>query len=94
MNTLELFNEIIKITKPYEDTIVAAKSLDQPIADIGVDSLDVIMIVIYFSSIYGVSEEIAKDFNFKTPGEMLILFEQHATKRPQTIEEALKQANA
>jgi acyl carrier protein len=93
MDKLELFNEIIKIAKPYEDEIVAAKSLDEPISEIGVDSLDVIMIVIYFSSIYGVSEEIAKNFNFKTPGEMLILFEQHATKHPQTIEEALKQAN-
>jgi acyl carrier protein len=93
MDKLKLFNEIIKVTKPFEDKIVEAKSLDEPITDIGVDSLDVIMIVIYFSSIYGVSEEIAKDFSFKTPSEMLVLFEKHATRHPQTIEEALKQAN-
>jgi acyl carrier protein len=93
MDKLKLFNEVINIAKPLENEGVAAKSLDEPIKDIGVDSLDIIMMVIYFSTIYGVSEEVAKDFMFTTPNEMLTLFEKHATNHPKTVEEALSQAN-
>jgi acyl carrier protein len=94
MDKLKLFNEIVNLAKPLENEGVEANSLDQPIQDIGVDSLDVIMIVIYFSTIYGVDQEVAKDFMFTTPGEMIELFEKHGTKHPKTIEEALIQANA
>jgi acyl carrier protein len=93
MDKLELFNEVINLAKPIENEGVAAESLDEPINEIGVDSLDVIMMVIYFSSIYGVNEEIAKDFTFTTPNEMFSLFEKHATKHPKTVAEALSQAN-
>jgi acyl carrier protein len=94
MDKLKLFNQVINIAKPLPDEGVEAVSLDQPLNEIGVDSLDVIMMVIYFSSIYGVTEEVAKDFMFTTPNEMLALFEKHATKHPQTVEEALNQANS
>ena len=93
MDKLKLFNEVINLAKPLENDGVEAKSLDEPIKDIGVDSLDIIMMVIYFSSIYGVSQEVAKDFMFTTPNEMLALFEEHATKHPKTVEEALSEAN-
>ena len=91
MDKLELFNEVIKLAKPIEDEVVGATSLDQPLNQVGVDSLDVIMMVIYLSEIYGVTEETAKDFQFTTPGELLDLFEKHATKHPKTISEALHQ---
>lgn len=94
MDKLKLFNEVINLAKPLENDGVEAKSLDEPLQDIAVDSLDVIMMVIYFSTIYGVDQEVAKDFMFTTPGEMIELFEKHATKHPKTVEEALVSANA
>lgn len=93
MDKLELFNTVIKYAKPTADTEVVATSLDQPLNEIGVDSLDIIMMVIYFCSIYGVSEDQSKDFKFTTPGEMIEVFEKHATKHPKSIQEALAQEN-
>ena len=89
MDKLELFNEVIKLAKPIQEEVVEAASLDQPLNEVGVDSLDIIMMVIYFSEVYGITEETAKDFQFTTPGEMLDLFEKHATKHSKTIAEAL-----
>ena len=89
MDKLELFNETIKRARPVSGDEVKAKSLDQPLNEIGIDSLDIIMISVYFSEIYGVSEEKAKELQPTTPGQFFELYEQHATKHPKTIQEAL-----
>lgn len=89
MDKLELFNETIKRARPVSGDEVKAKSLDQPINEIGIDSLDIIMISVYFSEIYGVTEEKAKELQPKTPGEFFELYEANATKHPKTIQEAL-----
>jgi hypothetical protein len=48
------------------------------------------MIGIYLSDIYGVSEEIAKTMQATTVNDMFVFMEQHATKTPTNIEEALE----
>lgn len=90
MDKLQLFNETIKRARPVSGDEVQATSLDQPINEIGIDSLDIIMISVYFSEIYGVSEEKAKELQPTTPRQFFELYEANATKHPQTIEEALK----
>jgi acyl carrier protein len=89
MDKLELFNETIKRARPISGNEVQATSLDEPINEIGIDSLDVIMISVYFSEIYGVTEEKAKELQPTTPGQFFELYEQHATKHPKTVKEAL-----
>lgn len=89
MDKLELFNETIKRARPVSGDEVKAKSLDQPLNEIGIDSLDVIMISVYFSEIYGVSEEKAKELQPKTPMQFFELYEANGTKSPKTIQEAL-----
>jgi acyl carrier protein len=65
--------------------------LDEPLADTGLDSLDMLMMAIYISDLYGVSEEIAKQMQPITVSDMFTFMEQHKTKElPATIEEALE----
>lgn len=90
MDKVALFNELVKVVKPAFAEAVTIETLDIAIVDTGLDSLDSLMFGIYMSDIYGVPEETAKGFQFKTVQEMFDLFEQHATKQPTSVNEALE----
>ena len=55
---ITLLNGVIKVAKPlsYKNSIIT--SIDQEFKDIGIDSLDCIMIAIYMGDIFGISEEL------------------------------------
>lgn len=90
MDKVQLFNELAKIVKPNSVVKVEIDNLKTLLKETGIDSLDLLMFGIYLSDIYGVSEEVAKEFQFKAVDEMFDLFEKHATKTPKSIEEALE----
>jgi acyl carrier protein len=87
---LKLFNEIIKIATPLNSNKAEATSLDQLLADTGLDSLDLLMVGIYLAEVYGVSEEMAKQMQPKTVGDMIEYMKTHKTKEPASVEEAIK----
>jgi len=89
MDKLELFNGLIAIVTPVNSMGAEATSLDQPLSETGLDSLDLLMMAIYLSDIYGVPEEIAKTMQPLTVGHMFQFMEAHATKTPTNIHEAL-----
>jgi acyl carrier protein len=90
MDKLELFNGLIAIVTPVNSMGAEATSLDQPLAETGLDSLDLLMMAIYLSDIYGVPEEIAKTMQPVTVGDMFVFMEEHATKTPTNIHEAIE----
>ena len=90
MDHLKLFNEIIKVATPLNSNKAESTSLDQPLADTGLDSLDLLMVGIYLSEIFGVSEEIAKQMQPQTVGDMIAYMLEHKTKEPVSVEEAIK----
>jgi acyl carrier protein len=90
MDKLELFNAIVKQARPASFDEIKANSLEDTFADVGLDSLDTIMVCIYFAEVYGVSEEIAKELQPQNVGECFTLYQKHATKNPETIEQAIK----
>ena len=90
MDHLKLFNEIIKIATPLNSNKAEATSLEQLLADTGLDSLDLLMVGIYLSEIFGVSEEIAKQMQPQTVGDMIAYMLEHKTKEPASVEEAIK----
>ena len=90
MDKLELFNAIVKQAMPASFDEIKANSLEDTFADVGLDSLDTIMVCIYFAEVYGVSEEVAKELQPQNVGECFTLYQKHATKNPETIEQAIK----
>ena len=90
MDKVALFNGLVKAVKPAFAEAETITSLDTDLVDTGLDSLDALMFSLYMGDIYGVPEEIAKNLQFKTVREMFDLFEQHATKHPASVEEALE----
>ena len=90
MDYLHLFNEVIKVATPLNSNKAQAKSLDQPLAETGLDSLDLLMVSIYLAEIFGVSEEIAKQVQAKTVEDLINYMHSNKTKEPTSVEEAIK----
>ena len=86
---LQLLKGVIALATPLNSNGVDITSLDTTLADTGLDSLDLLMLGIYLSDIYGVSEEIAKTMQPTTVREMFEFMCQHKTKEPISVEAAL-----
>jgi acyl carrier protein len=93
MDKLELFNRLITIVIPVNSMGAKAEALSDPLSETGLDSLDLLMMSIYLSDIYGVPEEIAKTMQPLTVNDMFVFMEQHATKTPTNVQEAMDSVN-
>ncbi len=90
MDKLDLFNRLALIVRPAFTDYKPIETLDIPLTESGLDSMDAIAFSIYFDDIYGVEKEVSQEWAFETPKDMFDQYEKHATKRPLTIEEALE----
>ena len=58
MDRIALFNEVIKVAKPAGINRPTATDMNQDlVADLGLDSLDTLMLTVYMADIYGIPEE-------------------------------------
>ena len=87
---LSLVTEVAKVAKPMHKDTVSVDDMDTLWPEFGVDSLDCIMIFIYMCDIYGVTEEVGKTLMAKTPRELQTFLDQHKTKEPTSIQEAVE----
>ncbi len=90
LNFVELFNRVVDVAKPAFAENSYASSLDDNLKDLGIDSLDIIMLSIYLGDIYGVEEEVMKRMQVQTLGDLKAFLEEHAVRKPNTLEEALE----
>jgi len=89
MDKLRLLNEVAKHARPAASEDIEIFSLDTPLADTNLDSLDMLMVTIFLSDIYGVSEEILKTFQPITANDIFVFMEIHKTKEPESVEAAM-----
>jgi hypothetical protein len=89
MDDLELFNRLARIARPAHTQYVPLTTLDTPWPETGLDSMDALMMSIFYSDVYGVPESVAKEFTPQTPAELLALMKEHKTKEPASIDEAV-----
>ena len=90
MDFLELFNAVAKAVRPAYQDYTPVTDLDMPMTETGLDSMDSLMMGIFFCDIYGISEEVGKEMKPTTPREFQTFLEQHNTKTPNSVEEAIK----
>lgn len=91
MDKLELFHAVARVAKPVHLTYTPIASLETPFKEANIDSLDVLLICVYFSELYGIEEEVAKTMLPTTPQEIFDFLEIHKTKEPASIEDAVGQ---
>lgn len=90
MDKIELFNRLAVIVRPAFSDYQPITTLEIPLAETGLDSMDALAFGIYLDDIYGVENSVSQHWTFITPKDMFDLYEAHATKHPQSIEEALE----
>ena len=91
MDKLALFNAVARVAKPIHLTFKDFDSLEKKFKDSEIDSLDTLLICVYFCELYGISEENGKKMLPSSPQEIFGFLETHKTKEPSSIEEALEQ---
>ena len=89
MDFIELFNGVVKLAKPVTAEISFAKSLDDKIDDLGLDSLDTIMFSMYLGEIYGIDEDTMKAMEVQSINELQNFLESHKTRTPVNVDEEL-----
>lgn len=90
MDYLELFNRLITVARPVNAHNAHAKTLEDNLKDTGLDSLDLLMVGIYLSDIYGVPESIAKEVKADNVGDFVKYFVEKQTKAPESVDSAIK----
>lgn len=86
---IELLNQVARIVKPSMPDFNGIKTMSGSLKDAGLDSLDWLMMMLYLCEIYGIPEEIGKEFYPLTIQDLHDLLMKHKTKEPTSIDEAL-----
>lgn len=90
MDKLELFNRLARVVRPAFADYQPIETLEIPLVETGLDSMDALAFSIYMDDIYGVENTTSQNWVFKTPKDMFDQYEAHATKHPKTVDEALE----
>jgi acyl carrier protein len=90
MNFIDIFNYVAKVARPAHTAIAKATSNDDTFQDIGLDSLDGLVMLMYLTDIYGIDEATSKEWSPTTVGEIFDLLMAHKTKEPASMEEVIE----
>lgn len=86
---IELFNGVIKLAKPVTADQSYAKSFDDKIEDLDIDSLDTIMLSMYLGEIYGIDEDTMRGMDVETITDLQDFLNAHKTRTPVDIQTEL-----
>jgi hypothetical protein len=89
INFIELVNHTVRVAKPLVPDFNGVKTLNDPLKECGIDSLDWLIVMIYLCEIYGIPEAVGKEFYPITIQDLHDELMKHKTREPETIEEAL-----
>ena len=87
MNFIEIFNYVAKVARPAHAAITVAKSTEDTFQEIGLDSLDGLVMMMYLTDIYGIDEATCKEWSPTSVKEIYDLLMAHKTKEPASMEE-------
>jgi acyl carrier protein len=90
MNFLELFNGVVTLAKPVFADESHAESMQDQLLDLKLDSLDTIMLAMYFGEIYGVEEDLMREMQATTVADLEAFLEAHKTHTPTDVKAELE----
>lgn len=91
MDFIELFNGVVTLAKPVTASSSFAKDKTDELESLDLDSLDTIMLSMYFGEIYGIEEDVMKTMGeeAKTIEGLQGFLESRKTRTPTSVAEAL-----
>lgn len=90
MNFIEVFNHVAKIARPAHSKVAIAESMEEQFQEIGLDSLDGLVMLLYFGELYGIDDEDCKEWSPKSVQEIYDLIMASKTKEPASMEEVIE----
>ena len=87
---VELFNRVARVAKPAHPDFNNAKAMSDKMSEIGIDSLDGLLMMMFFCEIYGIDPELTKEWYPTTVQEVCNLLQENKKTEPTSIEEAIK----
>ena len=90
MNFIEIFNYVAKVARPAHTKATIAESMDDQFQDIGLDSLDGLVMLMYFDELYGIDDAVSKEWSPKSVQELHDLVMASKTKEPASMEEVIE----
>ena len=87
MNFIEIFNYVAKVARPAHTKPSIAESMEDTFQDIGLDSLDGLVMLMYFDDLYGIPDADSKEWSPLSVQELHDLVMANKTKEPASMEE-------
>jgi acyl carrier protein len=91
MNFIELFNMVSQVSRPAHAKEAPAFNMEDKLQEIGIDSLDGLIMTMYLCELYGIPEDDeTKDWHPTTVQEVYDFLMRRKTMEPTSVEEARK----
>lgn len=87
MNFIDIFNYVAKVARPAHSKEAVASAMEDKFVDVGLDSLDGLVMLMYFDEIYGIADADSKEWTPTSVQELHDLIMAHKTKEPASLEE-------
>jgi acyl carrier protein len=87
---IELLNEVAKKAKPFNREVRHIDSMEMILKETGLDSLDMLMCVVYLCEIYDVEDEKSKEMMGTTPQELFDFLKEWGRRQPADLAQARK----
>jgi hypothetical protein len=87
---LDLLNKVARFAKPAHQDLRPIDDVNTLFTETDIDSLDGMMIVMYFAIIYGIHDDDVKEFHPTTPRELQEFVERMKKQEPESIDAAME----
>jgi acyl carrier protein len=87
LDFLDVFNYVAKVARPAHTKEVIARAMEEKFVDIGLDSLDVLIMLMYFSELYGIAEAKSKEWTPESIQKLHALLMASKTKEPSSMKQ-------
>jgi acyl carrier protein len=84
---IELLNDVAKKARPFNSEVRKIDSMEMVLRDTGLDSLDMLMCVVYLCEIYDVEDEKSKEMQGDTPQDLLNFLKEWGRRQPVDLKE-------
>lgn len=89
---IELFNVVAKVAKPVHMSFTPATAMEEKMADLGLDSLDGLIMMMYLCELYGIPDnDETKGWHPETVQQVYDLMMANKSIEPESIEQAREQ---
>ena len=85
---IQLLNEVAKKARPFNSEVRHIDSMDMILRETGLDSLDMLMCVVYLCEIYDVEDEKSKEMLGQTPQDLFNFLNEWGRRQPANLEQA------